>query len=769
MLVVGGLAIGLVPGLPDVELEPDVVFLIFLPPLLHAAGWYSSPQGAVGRGAAARRPRGRARARHDGRRRRRRPRDRARDELGGRVRAGRDRRPDRPGLRPGDVLPPRRPRADADARRGRVDDQRRDRARRLPRRARRDHRAARSRSARRMLDFVVSAAGGAAIGLAIGWLFTRLIRRQTNEALGILLSVLNAYAGYIVAEELHVSGVLGAVFAGIYSGWYAHTALDAGTRLSAHRLLAGDGPRARGDAVHPPRPPGAAARGRARRRAARLAGRSSSASRSSRCGWPSRSSRRPASATRGASGSRSAGRACAARSRSPPRSRSRSTSRSGPEILLLTFGVIFVTLLGQGLTLAPLLRKLDLRGDERWSPDEATARLETAQAALDRLEELEEEGASGEPVRRLRELYRGRFALCVAVLGGGELPEDGRRELKEYGAMRRELIARRARRADRPAQRPDDPRRPGAQDRARPRPRRGADPSGVGCGGDDGRTDAGRVGLRPRHDRRARRPRARHVVPGSAARDGAARRGVAPPRPERGPARARGRDGARRAPRRAHRRRADRDPLARRRAGGRARRLPAPAPALQPPDHAPPGEPGRHLRRAQQRRLVHARAGRPRRALGRAHALPRLRRPVHRHVRGQVPAHDRLRRPGRRPDRRRRPRPPRRAPRGGDDRDARGLRQLQRGHARHEHGRGPDLGGRGGRRRLRRGRRRLDHGHAQRRRHRDHLRRRALPAGRELRPRDLARRRLRGRGRALRHGRLARRRCRTARSSRPRS
>ncbi|MBA3820837.1 MAG: cation:proton antiporter, partial [Deltaproteobacteria bacterium] len=112
-----------------------------------------------------------------------------------------------------------------------------------------------------------------------------------------------------------------------------------------------------------------------------------------------------------------------------------------PQILLLTFGVIAVTLLGQGLTLAPLLRRLGLPGANPFSPDEATARLEAAQAALDRLDELEDEGAAAEPLRRLRELYRMRFAVCVAVLGGGELPEDGRRELREYGAMRRELIA----------------------------------------------------------------------------------------------------------------------------------------------------------------------------------------------------------------------------------------------------------------------------------------------------------------------------------------
>ena len=42
LLVVGGLVLGFVPGLPDVELHPDIVFLIFLPPLLTSAAWYTS-------------------------------------------------------------------------------------------------------------------------------------------------------------------------------------------------------------------------------------------------------------------------------------------------------------------------------------------------------------------------------------------------------------------------------------------------------------------------------------------------------------------------------------------------------------------------------------------------------------------------------------------------------------------------------------------------------------------------------------------------------
>ena len=36
ILVVGGLLIALVPGLPRVELPPDALFLVFIPPLIYA-------------------------------------------------------------------------------------------------------------------------------------------------------------------------------------------------------------------------------------------------------------------------------------------------------------------------------------------------------------------------------------------------------------------------------------------------------------------------------------------------------------------------------------------------------------------------------------------------------------------------------------------------------------------------------------------------------------------------------------------------------------
>lgn len=42
VLVLSGIVISLVPGLPVIALHPDIVFLIFLPPLLYAAAWNTS-------------------------------------------------------------------------------------------------------------------------------------------------------------------------------------------------------------------------------------------------------------------------------------------------------------------------------------------------------------------------------------------------------------------------------------------------------------------------------------------------------------------------------------------------------------------------------------------------------------------------------------------------------------------------------------------------------------------------------------------------------
>src|SRR5438034_10292351 len=42
LLVLGGLAIGLVPGMPNVQLNPKLIFFGVLPPLLYGAAFFTS-------------------------------------------------------------------------------------------------------------------------------------------------------------------------------------------------------------------------------------------------------------------------------------------------------------------------------------------------------------------------------------------------------------------------------------------------------------------------------------------------------------------------------------------------------------------------------------------------------------------------------------------------------------------------------------------------------------------------------------------------------
>ena len=113
-----------------------------------------------------------------------------------------------------------------------------------------------------------------------------------------------------------------------------------------------------------------------------------------------------------------------------------------PQIIFLTFALILITLVGQGLSLPFVIHKLRLEEPRRWSDEEAVARMEAAQAALDRIDEIEdEERADESQLQRLRDLYRARFRMCQAVLGG-EDPETAAREqrIADYGELRRELI-----------------------------------------------------------------------------------------------------------------------------------------------------------------------------------------------------------------------------------------------------------------------------------------------------------------------------------------
>jgi len=42
VLVIGGLLLSFIPGIPKVTLDPDLVFFVILPPLLYSAAWLTS-------------------------------------------------------------------------------------------------------------------------------------------------------------------------------------------------------------------------------------------------------------------------------------------------------------------------------------------------------------------------------------------------------------------------------------------------------------------------------------------------------------------------------------------------------------------------------------------------------------------------------------------------------------------------------------------------------------------------------------------------------
>jgi CPA1 family monovalent cation:H+ antiporter len=109
-------------------------------------------------------------------------------------------------------------------------------------------------------------------------------------------------------------------------------------------------------------------------------------------------------------------------------------------VLFLTFGLILATLVGQGLTLPPLLKWLRVTDPERALREERKARLEAARAAIQRLEELASENhLDREYLERLRWRYEQRTKRLGVDSKETEL-EICRRFTGDYEKLRRELI-----------------------------------------------------------------------------------------------------------------------------------------------------------------------------------------------------------------------------------------------------------------------------------------------------------------------------------------
>ena len=68
--------------------------------------------------------------------------------------------------------------------------------------------------------FVLNAAGGVAVGLAVAWIVRQVRRRLDFPPAEVTISLLTGYFAYIPAELLGVSAVIAAVTAGVYLGWY---------------------------------------------------------------------------------------------------------------------------------------------------------------------------------------------------------------------------------------------------------------------------------------------------------------------------------------------------------------------------------------------------------------------------------------------------------------------------------------------------------------------------------------------------------------------
>ena len=302
--------------------------------------------------------------------------------------------------------------------------------------------------------FLVSAGGGIAVGLVVGWLVRQVRRRLDNPPAEITISLLTGYVAFIPAELMGVSAVLAAVAAGVYLGWYTPELTSAQVRLQGLAVweivqyllnallfvLIGLQLPVVIDALED-------------FSTTTLLGYAVAVSLTViavRFTWvfavlhaPKWIARRMSN-WRGAvflswAGMRGAVSLAAALAL-PLETDAGAAFPARELILFLTFSVILATLVGQGLTLPFVIRVLGLEDDGIDDHEDAKARIHAAEAALARLEELvSEDWVRDDTAERMRGSYRFRTSRFRARLDDGD---DGAIEgrSQDYQRLRRELL-----------------------------------------------------------------------------------------------------------------------------------------------------------------------------------------------------------------------------------------------------------------------------------------------------------------------------------------
>ena len=306
--------------------------------------------------------------------------------------------------------------------------------------------------------FVLNVVGGIAIGLGIGFLIRQVRLRLDDPPLEITISLLSGFFAYLPAQAAGVSGVLAAVTVGIYMGWHTPELTSAQTRLQGIAvweivffvlnalLFALIGLQLPGilDALS----------GRSTATLIGYAAAVTAAVIAARFLWviPGtyltarfRRRRRPiqepgkAAILLGWSGMRGAVSLAAALAL-PLTTDAGQPFPNRPLIIFLTFGVIFGTLVLQGLTLPAVVKTLGIEDEGRAEKEETKARLYAAEAALARLEELaEEDWVREDTLERLRGLFgfrRERFRSRFDPESDGAIEDRS----AAYQRLTRELL-----------------------------------------------------------------------------------------------------------------------------------------------------------------------------------------------------------------------------------------------------------------------------------------------------------------------------------------